>query len=215
MKPLSSFVSALLILCCIASRSWAIGACMVSGLEGDATVLHDKDRMQPVNTFKKLWPGDVIELTKDATIRLNYLADGKIESWRGPARIVIEEHGGADQYNAQQPTVANIGELTAELKNSKLLNKQNTAGQISVRGTRLQRYENAPLDQQGKEKLQQIQARYATLSQDGAKGDAAADLYYLAGLETLGQKDAMARHIYKLLSLNGTNPELEEMLNAL
>lgn len=203
------------IIFCIASRSWAIGACIVSGLDGEATVIHDKEQPRSISKFKKLWPGDTVDLANNATILFNYLAYGKVEKWHGPARIVIEEQGGSDQNKNQQPTITNIGVLAADLKNSRLLNQQNTAGQISVRGTRHARYENAPLDQQGNEKLQQIQARYLTFSQDAAQGDVAADLYYLAALESLGQKDTMARHIYKLLSMNGNNPELEEMLNAL
>lgn len=215
MKCIGLIVSSLLIACCTCSHSWASSACLVSGLEGKAAVLHDKDQSQPINTFKKLWPGDIVELADDSTIMLNYLAYGRIEKWRGPARIVIEERGGADQTKNQQPTLVNLGGLAADLKNSKLLTQQNTSGQIAVRGARHARYENAMLDQPGKEKLQQIQAQYATSSQDARKGDVTADLYYLAALENLGQKDAMARHIYKLLSMNGSSPELEEMLNAL
>jgi len=197
------------------ASSWAQGACMVSGLEGQATVFHDQDQPRPINKFKKIWPGDQVEIGKETTIQLNYLALGRVENWKGPARILIEEQGGRDQMQVQQPTVSNIGNLTADLKSSKLLNQQNVAGQIAVRGARTSPVVNAPLGQQGKSELERIQTTYNSLLKKSSKNDATADMYYLAGLEGLGQKELMARHIHKLLSMNGSNVDLEEMLNAL
>ena len=214
MKSFTAILIALFSLLGISGSSWAQGACMVSGLEGQATVLHGQDQSRPVNKFKKLWPGDQLEVAKGTSIQLNYLALGRVEQWQGPARILIEDQGGRDQNNVQRPTVTNIGNLTSDLKGSQLLNQQNAAGQIAVRGTHT-RHENEPLDKQGKEKLQQIQIKYQALSQKAAKGDITPDLYYLAGLEGLGQKETMARHIHKLLSGSGSNADLEEMLNTL
>lgn len=199
----------------ISGFTWAQGACMVSRLEGQATVFHDKDQPRPVNKFKKLWPGDQLEIAKETTIQLNYLALGRIENWTGPARIVIEDQGGRDQNEIQKPTITNIGNLMADLKGSKLLNQQNTAGQIAIRGTRTSQTVDTPLDQQGKAELERIQTTYNGLLQKNAKGDVTAEMYYLAGLERLGQKETMARHIHKLLSMNGSNPELEAMLSGL
>lgn len=215
MKVLSIMLNAVIFVFCITTFSWAQGACMVSGLEGKAKVFHDKDQPRLINKFKKLWPGDKVEIDKEATIQLNYLAIGRVENWKGPARIFIEEQGGHDQNNVQQPTVTNIGNLRAELKNSKLLNQQNISGQIAVRGVRASHVVNAPLNQQGKNELERIQATYNSSLQKSSKNDVTADIYYLAGLEGLGQKELMVRHIHKLLSMNGSNPELEELLDAL
>ena len=215
MRFLGTTLIALFSVLGISSFSWAQGACMVSGLDGQATVLHDKDQPRPINKFKKIWPGDQVEIAKETTIQLNYLALGRVESWKGPALIIIEENGGHDQNNAQKPTIMDIGNLSTELKGSKLLNQQNTAGQIAIRGTRNSRYEDAPLNQQDKDKLLQIQTTYNKLLPQTSKGDVTADMYYLASLEVLGQKETMAKHIYKLLSMNGSNADLEEMLNAL
>jgi hypothetical protein len=199
----------------ISTFSWAQGACMVSALEGQATIVRGQDQPRPVNKFKKLWPGDQLEIAKETTIKLNYLALGRVEQWNGPARIIIEDQGGRDQNNMQQPTIMEIGKLTADLKNSKLLNQQNVAGQIAIRGARTSQVVNAPLDQQGKNELRRIQETYDDLLRKNAKDDVTAEMYYLACLEGLGQKELMARHIHKLLNKNGSNADLEEMLNAL
>ena len=215
MKLFAAISIALISLLGFSGTSWAQGARMVSGLDGTATIIHEKEQPRLVNKFKKVWPGDQLEIPKDTTIQLNYLALGRVETWKGPARIVIEDTCGRDQNNIQSPTIVDIGNLSTELKGSKLLNQQNTAGQITIRGNRNFRYEDLPLNQQDKEKLLQLQTTYNKLLPQTPRGDVTADMYYLAGLELLGQKETMAKHIYKLLSMNGSNIDLEEMLNGL
>jgi len=215
MKSFITLAITLISLLGITGLSWAQGACMVSGLEGQATVFHDKDQPRSINKFKKLWPGDQLEISKETTVQLDFLAFGRVETWKGPVRIVIEEKDGRAQNDAQQPTITNTGNLTPDLKNSTLLNQQNIAGQISVRGALTPQIANSPLDQQGQKELERIQNMYNSLLQKNVNGNVTADMYYLAALEGLGQKELMARHIYKLLSLYGSNVELEEMLNAL
>lgn len=217
------FGAALISLCLsigISPSSWAQGACMISRLEGQATVFHDKDQPRSVNKFKKLWPGDQLEVPKDATVQLNYLALGRVEKWKGPVRILIEDKGGRDQNKVQQPTITDLGDLTTVLKSSKLLNEQNATGHIAIRGTHAPQleelqFQNVPLDQQGKDELKRFQARYNSLLQKAAQGDSTPDLYYLASLEGLGQMETMAQHIRTLLSMDGRNADLEEMLKAL
>ena len=215
MRFVTAMSIALISLLGFSTTSWAQGACMVSGLDGQATIIHDKEQSRPINKFKKVWPGDQLEIAKDTTIQLNYLALGRVENWKGPALIIIEDQGGRDQNNIQKPTIMDIGNLVTELKGSKLLNQQNTAGQIAIRGTRGSRYEDVSLNQQDKDKLLQIQTTYNKLLPQTPKGDVTADMYYLASLEALGQKETMAKHIYKLLSMNGSNIDLEEMLTGL
>lgn len=215
MRFVTAMSIALISLLGFSTTSWAQGACMVSGLDGQATIIHDKEQSRPINKFKKVWPGDQLEIAKDTTIQLNYLALGRVENWKGPALIIIEDQGGRDQNNIQKPAIMDIGNLVTELKGSKLLNQQNTAGQIAIRGTRSSRYEDIPLSQQEKDKLLQIQTTYNKLLPQTPKGDVTADMYYLASLEALGQKETMAKHIYKLLSMNGSNIDLEEMLTGL
>ena len=206
---------ALLSLMFLPGMSQAQGACMVSGLEGQATLFHGNEQAQTVTRFKKLWPGDRVELLNGATLQLNYLAIGRLEDWKGPASITITEKSGQGQNDRQQPTVANIANLDANLKTSAILNQQNVSGQISVRGMHASRIVNAPLESQGQQELERVKVTYENLLKKGGRGDVTADMYYLASLEQLGQKELMARHIHKLLSMYGSNPELEEMLDSL
>jgi len=215
MKSILARIIALFVVVFLPELSWAEGACMVSGLEGQATVIRGSEQPRLVNKFKKIWPGDQIDLSRDATMQLYYLALGRVEQWQGPARILVDDKGGRDQNNLQQPKVTTTGELSTTLKNSKVLNQQTAVGQIAIRGGRPEPPEDAPLSQQGKQQLQQIQKSYEAMARKAAKGDITPELIYLAGLEELGQKETMARHIHKLLSVNGSNADLEMMLNEL
>jgi hypothetical protein len=215
MKASLTIFVALFAVVCLPCLSRAGGACMVSGLEGQAMVTHGSEQPRPVNKFKKIWPGDQIELSRDATMQLYYLALGQVEQWQGPARILVDDNGGRDQNNIQQPKVMTTGELSTTLKKSKVLNQQTAVGQIAIRGGRPEPPEDASLSQQGKQQLQQIHKNYGDMANKAAKGDITPDLIYLAGLEELGQKETMARHIHKLLSISGSNTDLEELLNEL
>lgn len=215
MKSFIMVLSAILSLIGCVNSSWAQGACMVSDMDGQVLIVCEKDQPRPINKFKKLWPGDQLELKTDTKVQLNYLAIGRIEQWNGPVQLVIEKSGARDKNNLKQPKVINLEKLTPSLKESKILNQQNVAGQIAIRGGWFSQTVNAPLNLQKKKTLESLQKTYSELRQKTAESDTTADMYYLAGLERLGQKEAMAQHIQNLLSNNGYNPDLEAMLNAL
>lgn len=216
MKLLKSMIVMMFAVCSLVSYSWAQGACMVSRLDGQALLFRDKDAPCPINKFKKLWPGDQVELPKDSMLQLNFLGLGRVEIWKGPARVLIETLGGRDQLNSQQPTIQNLGNLTADLRGSKLLNQQNVAGHVLVRGGRAPSAQDKPLSQAEQEQLQSVQRNYSTLvAQNTNSDDVSADLYYLAALESLEQKATMARHIRELLRIQANNADLESLLNSL
>jgi len=209
------FFAVILALITHTTHSWAQGACMVSDFDGQVLLIRDKDQPRPVNKFKKLWPGDQLELPQEAKVQLNYLGLGKIEQWIGPMRLTIEKSGAHGNSNVNQPKIIKIESITPYLKDSKILNQQNVSGQIAVRGGWFSQVTNLPLDKQKKKSLERLQITYGELKNKTNPSDSTADMYYLAGLEMLGQKETMAEHIQKLLSTNGYNPDLEAMLDTL
>jgi len=111
--------------------------------------------------------------------------------------------------------VTTIDKLNSYLKKSELLNAQNVAGQIAIRGNGTAEAKNLNLTPQGKSELHQLETAYHKLVQQMAPSDITPELYYLAGLEKLGQRETMARHIHALLRKHGSNPELEKLLGKI
>jgi len=208
---------ALALCCCLPAPARAQVACMVSGLEGQAVLTRRGKQQAGIGAFKKLLPGDEVELSQGASLRLSYLALGKAESWTGPARITIEAQGGEDGLNHQKPRVANLGTDTALLEDSPMLDSQRelVAGQLAVRGARNVTPENLPLEASQREQLRKAQAEYRRLKDTMPAGDATPYLFYLTALDRLGQRASMAELIQELLDKDGGNPELARMLKGL
>lgn len=211
MKQSIVLISALLLLLGNLSLSWGQGACIITDLNGDGLIFHEQEQPIKIKKFKKMWPGDQLAIPKDANVQLAYLAIGRIEKWNGPVRLTIGTEGSSNQKNIQKPTVENINNLTAYLKNSEILNQRYEGGQIELR-EELSIHTDAPLDDQGRIELHNIQNVYKDILRQRPKGDIVAAIYYLAGLEKLRQKKTMAKFINKLLEADSSNSELEEIL---
>jgi len=215
MNVLLQTLSLLAFLFCTAQFAWASGACMITDFKGTPSLFSEKGQQAKIARFKKLWPGDTIEVPQEAEIALAYLALGRIEKWQGPALVTIGENGSKDPNSNQQPMVTTIDKLNSYLKKSELLNAQNVAGQIAIRGNATAEAKNLDLTPQGKSELHQLETTYHKIVQQTASSDITAELYYLAGLEKLGQRATMTRQIHALLRKNGSNPELEKILGTL
>jgi len=197
--------------------AWAQVACLVSGLEGEATLARKGGRGVPVTPFKKLLPGDRVTLGAGARLRLSYLVQGTAEAWSGPVVLAIEAGQARDEAGVLRPAVTSLGVDAAFIRESPLLGGQRelAAGQFAVRGPAATRPEDAALDARGREALRQAQSLYKRNLQALPPGDALAHVLYLAALERLGQRLAMARCIEDLLEKQGPNGELEALLDAL
>lgn len=202
-------------LLCTGQYAWASGACMITDFKGTPTLFNQKGPQAKIARFKKLWPDDTISVPKEAEIVLAYLALGRIEKWQGPALVTIGTNGSKDPNSNQQPMVTTLDKSNSYLEKSELLNAQNVAGQIAIRGNSTAEAKNLDLRPQGKRELHQLETAYHKLMQQTAPSDITAELYYLAGLEKLGQRETMTRHIHALLRKHGSNPELEKLLGKI
>ena len=92
MNVIVNTLSLLTFLFCTCQYAWASGACMITDFKGTPSVFNEKRQQTKIARFKKLWPGDTIEVPKEAEITLAYLALGRIEKWQGPALVAIGEN---------------------------------------------------------------------------------------------------------------------------
>jgi len=197
--------------------AWAQVACMVSALEGQASLVRRGGQPVALTPFKKLLPGDLVELSAGGRLRLSFLAQGKAEAWTGPATLSIQADAAKDLAKGQKPAVTSLGLDTTFIKDSPVLNDQRelVAGQIAVRGASSGKLENAPLDPLRAEDLRKAEAEYRRLQKAMPRKDATPHIFYLAALERLGQKKSMAELIQVLLENDSGNLELSEMLDDL
>lgn len=197
--------------------AWAQVACMVSGLEGQASLVRRGAQPVQLTSFKKLLPGDLVELSAGGRLRLSFLAQGKAEAWTGPAMLSIQADTAQDLAKGQKPAVTSLGVDTTFIKDSPVLNDQRelVAGQIAVRGSSSGKLENAALDPQRAEDLRKVEAEYRRLQKAMPRRDVTPHIFYLAALERLGQRKSMAELIQVLLENDSGNLELSEMLDDL
>ncbi|GFK94394.1 hypothetical protein NNJEOMEG_02238 [Fundidesulfovibrio magnetotacticus] len=190
--------------------------CMVSALEGQAALTRQPGKRLEMTTFRKLLPGDRVELPAGSRLRLSYLAQNRAEEWTGPAELAIET-ASAREATGRAPVVTSLGLDAGAIKDSPVLSTQGelVAGQLTVRGAAAPAPQDAPLDRAGKEELRKAQAERQRLAKALPPGDAAPQMVYLAALERLGQRAAMAALLEDLLAQNGPNPALESLLAGL
>ncbi|GAB6038812.1 hypothetical protein JCM15519_33710 [Fundidesulfovibrio butyratiphilus] len=207
----------LVVLCFVSSPAFAQVACMVSSLDGKAALVRNGGQPVGLSTFKKLLPGDQVDLPQGSSLRLSYLAQGKAETWSGPARLVIEPERAQDTLGKKKPQVVKLGTDASLLKDSPMLRDQKelVAGQITVRGSMGVTPENAPLDASQRNQLLKAEAEYRRLVKTLPPTDATPYLFYLASLDRLGQKATMAEVLQNLLDKDGANRELAAMLKGL
>ena len=65
---------------------------MVMDIKGKAFVLHSGAK-KSLDLGYLLYPGDSVEITKDASMTITYLESGQEERWSGGAKFVVEKNG--------------------------------------------------------------------------------------------------------------------------
>jgi TolB-like protein len=180
-------------------------ACIVTGVSGHAVLVREQAPDVNVTKFRKFVVGDRIELGQSAKLRLTYLDQDTAEDWMGPARLLVAAQGAMDETGAATPVRASLGIGSLGVTDSELLRDQRelVSGQFRVRGVE----NDAALDYSGEQGLKALREKCDALRAMSPEGDGTADIVYLAGLEKLGQKAEMARH---LRGLAGKNPGIAQ-----
>lgn len=186
-------------------------SCIVTAISGSDMTCYNESQIFIVNKGKKLLSGNIIYIHQDSEIKLLYFT-GNVEHWRGPVWLMIMSNFSKNCINEITPKITILPSMNYTLKNSKILNSQDTivTGHIVLRQSK-QLHKNFISNQHDQESIIQAEKEYVIQKKTMTEGDITADIAYIAKLEACGQNKLLLQHIEDLYTNNPGNTEIMKL----
>jgi hypothetical protein len=179
---------------------------LVTKLSGEVTFWNKAEQKQPARgqAFMKLRPGDHVKLPGDASLTLLYFANGRQETWKGPATLMVGDKESAatgGQKPVALPEVTTLPtKVTKRMAGTPLpLPRSSTrySGVIQTMAPRVaapaKPMAPPPLAGQAREKIKEAEKTYLDLKKTAAADDLVPELYFLGVLADYRQYPEMEK----------------------
>lgn len=147
----------------------------------------------PLAALTKLGGGETLTLAKGAHVQVVYFDNGRQESWTGPGRLSV----GANEGQSKDMAAPEVRQLplvvVKQIGHTPALSTQAPAGAMRLRGVPTQR-------------LDGVQEEYARLRDASRPDDLTADIYLLASLYELQDKERLSAALTDLRARRPDSP---------
>jgi hypothetical protein len=202
---------AVLALTICASALGADDVALVNDLRGKVTYVVGSRRV-PAEDFMRVREGDRFIVGTDARVRVLYLASGRSETYRGPARFLVGRDGGklesgaAPQVSTLPSGVSeNVGKTTQLLASARM----SSLGGVTLRGAPV------PLTDEDKRKLAAARETYAQLRERAAPQDITPEFYLYPVLQHYRQTGDMKALVADMRRRQPNNRDVQALAAAL
>jgi hypothetical protein len=163
----------------------------VSGSVDIANVLAKR----PAVAFGKVAEGDKLLLDKDGFVRLVYFRNGRQETWRGAGQVTISDNEGkSDTVKAEVKQLPAM--VFEQLTRVPAAGAQGKVGMVRLRSI------------PSKDKIAQIESRFADLKKSLPADDATPEIYLVAGLIDAQAYDRARSVLQELKTRETSEPHL-------
>ncbi|EFL49550.1 conserved hypothetical protein [Solidesulfovibrio fructosivorans JJ]] len=184
--------------------------CLVSALNGKATLSPVDGPKKPLEVFTRLREGERLDLPRGADVQLAFLQKGVRETWTGPAQVVITADGG---QSADSDTPPVIDKLPLRAKPaggqaSSILTQAGEQATAQVRTRDVAVPEDKTLSDDERADLDAVEKQVAQMRATAAPGDMGPDIVLLEELARLGQKRRLTEELRRLREAHPDNQTL-------
>ncbi len=185
-------------------------------LQISGTVMYSEKKAQaglkPVQAFMKVRQGDMIHLKDNALMNLIYIANGRRETWKGPAVVEIGESQSLPGENASAVQVENVPVLVTENIGQSLLPIPQTnirhQGAVTVRGVSEDLHRGlkySASEEKKKNEIDKALTIYNKMKKESEKNDVMPNLFLLSVLSRYEEFGMMKKLIDEMISVNPDN----------
>jgi len=197
---------------------------LVTKLSGEATYWNKDEQKPPtqVQAFMKLRLGDHLKLAGSASLQLLYFANGRQETWKGPATLIVgdlESSIAGGKEPCLQPEVLILPTKVTKYMGVAPLPLPRTStwysGVTHVRGVKSSGPEKAlapaPLSAEDRSKIKEAEKIYQDLRKKTEAGDLTPELYFLGVLADYNQYSEMEKLINVMQIKRPGDPALKDL----
>ena len=179
---------------------------LINQLAGKASYGSGATANLPAQAFMKIRQGDRIVLPAEASLRLVYFANGRQESWQGPASLRAGAQG-SEVLSGKPPVVSSLpGVVLQKVARIPDIVQGARLGGVVVRGGGGGR-PSGPVPAE----VEQARGVYKNLRAQASPEDVTPELYLLSVLQEYGYVDEMAPMAEEMLRRQPDTPEVREL----
>ena len=203
------------------AQSSTSDAGLITKLSGEATYWNQEEQKEPApaQAFMKVRKGDQLNLLAATSLTLLYFANGRQETWKGPATLVVGDLESASKKPGSQPEVKMIStKVTGRMECATLpLPSSSTAkyGGMETRGPRHPAREKPvappPLSPEARRRIKEAERTYQDLRKRAEADDPIPELYFLGVLADYQQFPEMEKLIEAMLAKKPGDPVLKNL----